>query len=76
MILTLPVLAYQLFFVALLYVANRFGRTALNVAAIACLLWTCTHVFFPPLAVLQGAVVVASYLTFRRLSKPAVETPA
>ena len=73
MILTLPVLAYQLFFVALLYVASRFSRTALNVAAIACLLWTCTHVFFLPLAVLQGAVIVASYMAFRRPRKSAIE---
>jgi predicted branched-subunit amino acid permease len=72
MILTLPVLAYQLFFVALLYVASRFSRTALNVAAIACLLWTCTHVLFPPLAVLQAAVIVASYTTFRRRRGPAL----
>lgn len=73
MILTLPVLAYQLFFVAVLFVASRFGGTALNVAAVACLLWTSTHVFFLPLAVLQGSVIVASYLALRRTRKPAME---
>ena len=66
MILTLPVLMYQLVFVALLYVASRIGRTALNVALALCLLWTATHVFFLPLALLQGAVVLGSYLLFRR----------
>lgn len=66
MILTLPVLAYQLLFVAALCIASRFGRTVLNVALVLCLLWTATHVFLLPWALLQGAVVVGSYLAFRR----------
>ena len=66
MILTLPVLMYQLLFVALLYIASHFGRTPLNIAVALCLLWTVTHVFFLPLALLQGSVVVGSYLLFRR----------
>lgn len=72
MILTLPVLVYQLLFVAVLYIASRFGRTALIVAAVLCLLWTTTHVFLLPLALLQGAVIVGSYLVFgRRYRRPA-----
>lgn len=66
MILTIPVLLYQLLFVLVLFVASRFGRTVLTIATIACLLWTFTHVFFLPLMLLQGAVVIGSYLWFRR----------
>lgn len=66
MILTLPVLTYQLLFVTVLYIASRFGRTPLNIALVLCLLWTATHVFFLPLALLQSAVVIGSYLLFRR----------
>lgn len=66
MILTLPVLMYQLLFVIVLYIASRFGRAALNITLALCLLWTATHVFFLPLALLQAAVVMGSYLLFRR----------
>ena len=34
MILTLPVLMYQLFFVLLLYIASRFGRKALTICMV------------------------------------------
>jgi hypothetical protein len=64
-ILTIPVLLYQLFFVAVLYVASRFGKTTLKIATIVCLLWTATHLFFVPLAVLQTVVILGSYLLFR-----------
>ena len=70
MFLTLPVLAYQLFFVALLYVASRFGRTPLNVSMVVCLIWTATHIFLLPLAVLQATVIIASYFVFRRRHLP------
>ena len=66
MLLTLPVLAYQLLFVAVLYVASRFGRTPLNVAMVVCLIWTATHIFLLPLAVLQATVILVSYAVFRR----------
>lgn len=66
MILTLPVLLYQLLFVTVLYIASRFGRTPLNITLVLCLLWTGTHLFFLPLAMLQGAVLIGSYLVFRR----------
>lgn len=66
MILTLPILMYQLLFVTVLYIASRLGRSALNIALALCLLWTATHVIFLPLALLQGAVVIGSYLLFRR----------
>ena len=65
MILTIPVLFYQLLFIAALYVASRLGKTTLNVATIVCLLWTATHLFFVPLAVLQTVVILGSYLLFR-----------
>lgn len=61
MILTLPVLAYQLLFVLMLYVASRFGSKVLNVVTILCLIWTATHLFFPPLAVLQTCVILVTY---------------
>ena len=64
MILTVPVFFYQLFFVLILFIASRFGRTALTVVFIACLLWTTTHLFFLPLAILQTLVIVVSYLVF------------
>lgn len=65
MILTLPVMLYQLFFVGVIYVANRIGPRAGIVALVACLLWTATHIFLPLLAVLQTAVVVGSWWGFR-----------
>lgn len=66
MILTIPVLLYQLLFVLVLFIASRFGRTALGITAIVCLLWTLTHLFFLPLMLLQGAVIIGSYFWFRR----------
>lgn len=65
MILTLPVLLYQLLFVLILYVASRFGSKALTITMVLCLVWTATHLFFPPLAVLQTCVVIGSYLWLR-----------
>ena len=73
MILTLPVLLYQLLFVLIMYVASRFGRNAMLIALVACLAWTATHVFFPPLMVIQAAVIVGSYLWLRK-RKPAAGT--
>lgn len=70
MILTLPVLAYQLFFVVVLFFASRFGRKPLTITMIICLLWTTTHLFFVPLAILQATVIVASYLFFRNRPRP------
>ena len=32
---------------------------------VLCLIWTATHIFLVPLAVLQTVVILASYLTFR-----------
>lgn len=66
MILTIPVLLYQLFFVILLYVASRFGRKALTICMVLCLLWTATHIFLVPLAVLQTIVILTSYAAFRQ----------
>lgn len=65
MILTLPVLLYQLFFVGVMYVANRIGARVGIIALIACLLWTATHIFLPALAAVQAAVVVGSWWWFR-----------
>ena len=66
MILTIPVLMYQLFFVFLLYVASRLGRKALTICMVLCLLWTATHIFLVPLAVLQTIVILTSYVVFRQ----------
>src|SRR3546814_20403291 len=38
-ILTIPVLLYQLLFVLALYIASRLGTAALNLTTILCLLW-------------------------------------
>ncbi|MFK3651489.1 hypothetical protein ACI2IY_24100 [Lysobacter enzymogenes] len=65
-LLTLPVLLYQLLFVLILYIASRVGRKTLLTAFVVCLLWTATHLFFPPLAVLQSAVIGTSYWWFGR----------
>lgn len=76
MILTIPVLAYQLFFVLVLYAASRFGPKTLLIALVCCLLWTATHIFLPPLAILQTAVILTSYFTFRkRWKRPISEVP-
>lgn len=69
MILTLPVLLYQLFFVGVMYVANRIGPRAGVVALILCLLWTATHLFFPLLAVVQTLVIVWSWWWFHSNSR-------
>lgn len=73
-ILTLPVLLYQLAFVLILLVASRLGHLWLNVALAVCLLWTATHVFFPPLAVLQATVILVSYFLLRGRAAGKVET--
>ena len=73
-ILTLPVLLYQLLFVAIMYIASRFGHKPMLIAMVACLIWTVTHLFFPPLAIVQSAVIVGSYFLFRR--KPLSAQPA
>lgn len=65
MILTIPVLLYQLFFVLLHFIASRFGKKPLTICMVLCLIWTATHIFLVPLAVLQTIVILASYLTFR-----------
>ena len=65
MLLSVPVILYQLFFVLVLFVASRFSSKALLIALVCCLAWTATHVFFPPLALLQAGVIVGGYLAFR-----------
>ena len=75
MILTISVLAYQLFFVMVLYIASRFGPKALLITLICCLIWTATHIFFPPLAVVQTTVILISYFIFRKRSKPISNAP-
>ena len=65
-LLSIPVLMYQLLFVAILFVASRLGRVWLNLALAACLIWTATHVFLPPLAVLQATVILVTYFVLRR----------
>lgn len=64
MIFTIPVLLYQLLFVVIMYVASRFGRKAMWAALAASLAWTATHLFFPPLLILQTAVIVGSFYVF------------
>ena len=66
MIFTLPVVLYQLLFVSILFLAGRLGRTALNVALVACLIWTATHLFLPLLMLVQATVICLSYLFFKR----------
>lgn len=74
-ILTLPVVLYQLLFVAIMYLASRVGPKTSLVALIACLLWTVTHLFFPPLAIVQGAVISVSYWWFGRRHRPPQPPP-
>jgi len=64
--ISVAVLLYQLFFVGVLYIASRLGNLPLHIALVACLLWTVTHLFFVPLAVLQTLVIVGSYLYFNK----------
>lgn len=72
MILTFPVLVYQLLFVLLMFLGSRLGPRVHALTLALCLLWTATHLFFWPLALLQTLVIVASYAFFRRKA-PAVE---
>lgn len=64
--ISIAVLIYQLLFVGVIYVASRLGTAPLHIALVACLLWTVTHLFFVPLAVLQTLVIVGSYLYFKK----------
>ena len=64
MILTLPVLLYQMIFIAIRWVASRIGRMPLVMATVACLAWTMTHLFFVPLAVLRTLVILVSAAAF------------
>lgn len=66
--ISLAVVAYQLFFVALMYVGNRIGPRVGVVLMLLAMAWTVTHLFFPPLALLQSCVIVASWWWFRRRS--------
>ena len=75
MLLTLPIIAYQLFFVGLLYVASRFGSRPLLITLVCCLIWTSTHVFFLPLTLLQTGVIVASFLVFRKAAATVTAIP-
>ena len=67
--ISIAVVLYQVLFVLIMFVASRFGATARIVALVLCLLWTATHLFFPPLAVLQTLVIVASFLWFKPAAK-------
>ena len=75
MILTIPVLLYQLLFVLILYIASRFGKTALTGTLVGCLIWTATHIFLLPLMVLQASVIVVSYLYFRKRWSSGANSP-
>lgn len=74
MFLTIPIILYQLLFVGILFFTSRLGRAPLNIALAACLLWTATHIFLAPLAVLQTTVIMVSYTIFRRHHKPHADT--
>ena len=76
MIFTIPVLLYQLLFVLILYIASRFGNKVLAVTLVACLIWTATHIFLLPLMVLQGTVILVSYLCFRKRPRTSVDDVA
>lgn len=64
--ITLAVIAYQLFFVGLMYVAHRIGPRVGIVAMVLAMAWTVTHLFFPPLLVVQSVVILGSWWLFRR----------
>lgn len=66
---TLTPVFNQLLFVLLLYIGSRFRKGMLNIVTILCLLWTATHLFFVPLAVLQTLVILGSHMFFRRRMK-------
>ncbi|MGH8082764.1 MAG: hypothetical protein ACREP7_19460 [Lysobacter sp.] len=70
-LLTVPVVLYQLLFVLIMYIASKFGIKTMIAAMIVCLAWTLTHLFFPPLAVLQSAVIIGSFFWFRPKRQPA-----
>ena len=65
MIFTIPILLYQLLFVVIAYFANRAEPRTGIVALVLSLLWTVTHIFLMPLALLQTIVVIASWWWFR-----------
>lgn len=63
---SLAVILYQLLFIVILWVASKWGKVVLTIAFIVCLLVTLTHLFFPPLMILQTVVIVFSYFYFLR----------
>lgn len=67
--ISLAVLAYQLFFVALMYFGSRLGPRIAIALMGGALLWTLTHLFFPPLMLLQACVIVGSWWWFRKLAR-------
>lgn len=66
MFFSAAVVLYQLLFVLIMFVASRLGHVAMAVALVLCLIWTATHLFFPPLVVLQSVVIIGSYAYFRK----------
>ena len=76
MILTIPVIAYQLFFVVLHYIASRVGNKTLTACTALCLLWTVTHIILLPLAILQTIVILVSHVVFRRKTKARAQPSA
>ena len=62
--ISIAVVVYQIAFIAIIGVASSFGKRALGIAVACCMLWTATHVFYPPLAIFQSIVVLGSGLFF------------
>ncbi|MBL8256708.1 MAG: hypothetical protein JNJ62_08910 [Pseudoxanthomonas mexicana] len=64
-LLSVAVILYQLFFVLAQYLARKAGPGAALCVLVLSLIWTATHVFFPPLAILQTAMILGSFFVFR-----------
>ena len=64
--ITVAVILYQLFFVGLMYLGNRLGPRIGVALMLVSLLWTATHLFFPPLMLLQASIIVLSWWMFRK----------
>jgi hypothetical protein len=59
-IISLSVLFYQILIAVIIIVCATWGRKALFVAFVLTSLWTLTHVFYPPLMIVQFITIIVS----------------
>lgn len=59
-IISLSVLFYQILIAVIIIICASKGKKALFIAVVLASLWTLTHVFYPPLMILQFLTIISS----------------